>query len=209
MAAPPGAGLLGRGLRSSPPPPAKVCAGPRCPPGPNRVPERELQPWRPGSLSGMSRPTGGPSTELPSLIFPIAGAAWAPFRLLGKQREVRAGIVKLLHPTDGEAGGHRPSKAEASRLFGRSGQDPRESHGESGTTAGPWIPVTQPPSRGVTEVPFKGTGQPPAPSGATPGDRRGHSSTGPATGSLRSGHSRPIPMTRGVQPRLGRGEWEL
>lgn len=49
--------------------------------------------------------------------FSFTGAVWAPFHLLGKQREVRSGIVQLPCSTGGKLRPRTQSKTQASRLF--------------------------------------------------------------------------------------------
>lgn len=174
-------------------------------------------PGLPGSPSGIpSVGSDGRSQNRAAFPdFPITGAAWAPSHLLGKQREVRAGIVKLLHPTDGEAEVPKPSKKEASRLFGRSGQDPRES---AGNQAGPQDPGSRLPNslKGSHGGPIqeyktasRSLGCKPAAVSPTLGERRGYSSTARRPALCDLATAGRVPMTRGVQPRLGRGEWGL
>lgn len=84
-----------------------------------------------------SSPTDGSRTELPSLDFPFTGATWAPFHLLGKQREVRSGILELPHPKVGKLRSRTQSKTEAFPTFSKI---PQMSWGKSG--------MTQPPQGG-------------------------------------------------------------
>lgn len=99
MAASLGARLLGCGARSSLPPPYKVCGAPR---------RRQRPTWAPGSgkLQALdfqavslesrapphpARSDGRSQARAAFNGFPFSGAAWAPFHLLGKQREVHSG----------------------------------------------------------------------------------------------------------------------
>ena len=61
-------------------------------------------PGLPGGLFGIppAGSDGRSQTRAACTGFPFTGAVWAPFHLLGKQREVRSEIVQLPRPTGGE-----------------------------------------------------------------------------------------------------------